>query len=122
MNTAHVYRCTKWSHRLNRTVGNGWTNDLRGDLATNLPTEAAARKDYAERTARAEAERAAQAITDAAYAEAPGMLFVGMDAATIRSNPEMAKRTIRAAIMTAEGSEEAHLEIGLRYAKATGQQ
>jgi len=113
-----VYKCTRWSDRLNRIVGNGWTNDLRGDLATNLPTAASAKADYIARAAKADAERVALAITDAAYCETPGTTFVGLTDADIRTNPERAKRLIRAQIMKAEGADEAHLEIGLRYAKA----
>lgn len=111
------YPCHRWNYRLNRMVGNGWTNDIRGDLQTNLPSRAAA---IADRIQRARAERAAdiaRATTAADAVGADGGTFAGLTLGDIMAAPNRALRVLRAAIMHAEGAEEERLALAIQSAK-----
>lgn len=114
----NVYRCTRWSHRLNRIVFNGWTNDIRGDLADNLPTRAAA---IADRIARQRAEQDAanmRASLADATVSAPNFTAAGMDADTMRQDPERALRKLRAAVMDSMGEDEQRIGQAIAWCKS----
>lgn len=52
-----IFKCTRWSYRLNRSVLNGWSNYIRGDRAENFKTREEAFRDMHERAFRIEEDR-----------------------------------------------------------------
>ncbi len=52
-----IFKCTRWSYRLNRSLLHGWSNHLRGDRAENFKTKGEAFHDLHERSFKLEEDR-----------------------------------------------------------------
>lgn len=114
----NTYRCERWSYSLNRPVFNGWTNDIRGDLAENLPTKATAIADRISRQHAEKAPRKLEAAMVDAIVAAPNFTAADMNADTMRQNPEKALRLLRNAVMEATGEEEQRIGQAIMWCKS----